>query len=153
MHLFFHLVISIWMEFYSCPFLFYFDCLAKLSTSLGYGEKNHYWLLLKLFLWLLSNCYWETILTISVKVIYLCKGDFLSSKIVFDNMAHSLQKLITLSKWIKLCNIHSKKRTWSTGTPCLLFQWFNSVAFGWIALHLYSCKWGKQNIRGGTGRF
>lgn len=69
--------------------MFYFDCLTKPVESLEDSEKTHYWLLLKLLLWLLSNCYWETILIISVKVIYLCKGDFLSSKKVFDNLSHS----------------------------------------------------------------
>ena len=97
------------MSFYSCSFLFYFDRLSKLSTNKEDEGNIRYLLLLKLLLCFLSNYFQETILIISAKVTYFCKGDFLTSKKVFGNM-ESAFKNSSLYQGGENCAIYILKR-------------------------------------------
>lgn len=75
-----------------CSFLFHFDGLDKLSTNyLREWGKYSLFVVIEIILVIPFQLFFvKTVLTISVKVTDLCRGDILTSNKIFDIMAHIL---------------------------------------------------------------
>lgn len=87
----------------------------------------------------------KTILTISVKVTDLCRGDILTSNKIFDIMAHSQPSEIHHSiKVDGTVQYTLQKESLFHRDPLSAFLQFNSVAFG-LPLHFICTHVNEEN--------